>query len=53
MNAYTVTWTIDCEADTPEDAAQQALEIQRDAMSEATFFDVTHLASNNTVGVEL
>lgn len=41
MNSYRVVWEIDIEADTPEDAARQALDIQRDKNSEATVFLVT------------
>ena len=38
---YLVTWTIDIEADTPEQAAVAALEIQRDPESCALVFGVT------------
>jgi hypothetical protein len=37
---YIVTWVIDIEAETPEEAAEKALEIQRDPESTATVFDV-------------
>ena len=37
---YLVTWKIDIEADTPEEAAQIALDIQRAPGSAATFFEV-------------
>lgn len=40
MKSYVVTWTIDIEADSAEDAAKQALEIQRDPESIATWFEV-------------
>ena len=40
MKSYRVTWNIDIEADTPEDAARQAREIQLDPTSMATVFDV-------------
>lgn len=40
MPTYLVTWIIDIEADTPRDAAQKALEIQRDPESIATVFEV-------------
>lgn len=36
---YRVTWTIDIEADSPRDAAQEALDIQR-SISDATVFEV-------------
>ena len=37
---YLVTWTIDLEADNPMDAAQEALNIQRDWEATATLFEV-------------
>ena len=37
---FTVTWEIDVEADSHEEAAQKALEIQRDPESIATCFEV-------------
>lgn len=37
---YTVTWDIDIDADSPEEAAKLALEIQRDPNSTATYFSV-------------
>jgi len=37
---YLVMWPIDIWADTPKEAAQHALEIQRDLKSIATLFDV-------------
>ena len=37
---YRLTWTIDLEADSPEDAARKALAIHRDPQSLATVFDV-------------
>jgi len=40
MNSYIVTWTINIEADTPKEAAEKALTIQRDPSSIATCFDV-------------
>jgi hypothetical protein len=47
--AYVVTWTIDIEADSPIDAARQALAIQRDRNSIATCFSVEHRNIHNTV----
>ena len=41
MNSYRVSWEIDIDADTPREAAQKALDIQRDKESIATVFDVT------------
>jgi hypothetical protein len=37
---YRVYWTIDVDAENPHDAAEQALEIQRDQESLATIFEV-------------
>jgi hypothetical protein len=37
---YTVTWTIDVEAENVREAAQKALDTQRSYMSTATVFDV-------------
>jgi hypothetical protein len=41
MQSYRVTWLLDIEADSPQDAAEQALVIQRDESSIATVFTVT------------
>lgn len=40
MREYTVTWEIQLMAASPEDAARQALVIQRDPVSIATHFTV-------------
>ena len=40
MTEYLVTWRIFVEADSPEDAAREALAVQRNLESEATGFDV-------------
>jgi len=40
MTEYTVNWTIELSADSPEQAAKMALEIHRDRDSIATFFEV-------------
>lgn len=37
---YTVRWEIEIDAETPEEAAREALKIQRDPESTATVFDV-------------
>lgn len=51
MSEYHVTWTIDIfEASTPMEAAQQALDIQRNPESVATIFTVT---DENGVTVEI
>ena len=45
---YFVTWEIDIEAETPIEAAQKALEIQRRPGSNANVFDVTDEAGEKT-----
>jgi hypothetical protein len=50
---YKVTWVIELDADSPEEAAWEALRIQRDKSSEALSFDVEHLGSGKEVGVDL
>lgn len=40
MPEYTVRWTIELSADSPEEAVTEALMIQRDPTSEATCFIV-------------
>jgi hypothetical protein len=39
MTLFRVIWEIDIDAETPEDAAKQALGIQRDRDSNGTIFD--------------
>lgn len=41
MKTYIVSWYIDIEADSAEEAAQIALDIQRDTTSDAVVFVVT------------
>lgn len=50
---YLVTWQIDLDADSPEEAAQQAMNIMRDPLSMALVFDVTDKAANETHRVDL
>jgi len=50
---YLVTWTIECDADSPKQAAEQALEIQRDSYSEATYFEVTSPYESDPVQVHI
>lgn len=40
MNEYRVEWCIEVDAENPREAAQRALEIQRDPDSMAVVFDV-------------
>lgn len=46
MKIYKVTWEMDIEAESYEEAAQEALEIQRDPESIATVFNVKILGPN-------
>jgi hypothetical protein len=48
MKTYLVTWQIDIEADSPEEAAAQALIIQRDTESTASVFEV--LETDDLIG---
>ncbi len=52
MKKYVVAWYIDIEAESPEDAARQALAIQRNPESLATVFDIKGDGSTVTVDVE-
>jgi hypothetical protein len=45
VHDYQVTWMIDLDAETPEDAARKALAIQRDPTSTATIFHVRRAES--------
>ncbi len=40
MKTYRVEWSIEIDADTPREAAEMALDIQRDPFSTATVFEV-------------
>ncbi len=51
--AYRVTWVIDIDADTPREAAEKALEIQRDPQSIATHFIVRAVNSIMRVEIDL
>jgi len=50
---YRVTWKIDIEADSPEEAAARALIVQRDPESIATVFEVRERGKTKTVVVDL
>ena len=52
MSNYRVTWCIDIEAATPEDAAREALAIQRDPESIATVFEVRDPSGAYHIDVE-
>ena len=47
MNEYEVTWTITIDAESPREAAEKALEIQRDKRSCATVFDVESITDRH------
>ena len=53
MTHYIVTWNIDIYADSPEQAAKEALVIQRDPESTATFFIVGEKGSDDTLFIEV
>jgi len=53
MKEYRVTWEIDITADTPENAARQALAIQRDVNSRATNFNVRDEVGTNGVDIDM
>jgi len=50
---YSVTWSIEIDARTPEEAARKALEIQRDPNSLATVFGVRDESTGQEVTVDL
>jgi hypothetical protein len=50
---YIVTWQIDIEAGSPRQAAQQALDIQRDSESTATYFEVRKFNTQTVTAVDL
>jgi len=41
VKTFSVSWNIDIDAETPEQAARIALEIQRDPVGTATVFEVS------------
>jgi hypothetical protein len=53
MKQYYVSWHIDIYADTPQEAARKALEIQRNPDSTATVFEVRDEAEGRTTTVDL
>jgi hypothetical protein len=53
MSEYLVTWEIQLDADSPEDAAHRALETQRDPDSIATVFGVTDETTGTAWTVDL
>lgn len=53
MGQYLVKWEIDIEADSAEEAARIALEIQLDNESKARYFDVLKLGTSETSSFSL
>jgi hypothetical protein len=53
MTTYSITWEIEIDAKTPEEAARKVLEIQRDPASIATVFDVYDNKDGNCTRVDL
>ncbi len=53
MKTFTVSWLIDVGADTPEEAARKALEIQRDPQSLAVHFSVEDRDTGKTYEIDL
>ena len=47
MTTHRVIWEIDIDAETPREAAEKALEIQRDVNSTATHFTVITMQSDD------
>lgn len=47
MSTHRVIWEIDIDADSPREAAEKALEIQRDVNSTATHFTVVTMQSDD------
>ena len=53
MAQYLVIWEIDIEADSPKEAAIEAVIIQQDKISEAIAFTVKEQATGKVVDVDL
>ena len=53
MKRYVVTWEIDIDAESAEDAARQALAIQRDPNSLATIFDCVHVEETEDGNIDV
>jgi len=47
MKSYLVTWEMEFDAETPEEAARQALTVHRDPESLATVFTVLEIANEH------
>lgn len=53
MPEFKVTWDIEVNADNPEEAAEEALEIMRDIHSEALAFEVVEQGSDEYHYIDL
>ena len=53
MGEFLVIWEIDISADTQAEAAAEALSVQRDPFSEATFFPVVYKKTGEKATVDL
>jgi hypothetical protein len=53
MKEYRIRWEIDLSADSPEEAALEALRIQQDPESLATEFEVTDRGTDQTTIIDL
>ena len=53
MAQFTVTWTIEVEADTAREAAETALNIQRNYQSTATYFEVKEDKTGEETHIDL
>ncbi len=53
MATYLIKWEVDIEADSPQEAAKIAREMQLDPDSEAVVFDVTHPTTKEVTTVDL
>lgn len=53
MKEYRVSWEIEVTASSIEDAAEQALEVQRDSSSDAVCFDVIDGETGESIFVDL
>lgn len=53
MTHYLVTWEIDSEADSPEEAAMEALLVMQDKQSEALNFTVIECKTKKKYSIDL
>jgi len=53
MPYFRVTWEMYFETDTPQEAAEEALRVQRDPASEATCFVVVNMGTGDQMYVDI